>query len=309
MPNDPAKAEKTVEDEPVRGFPLRFWWREGLLKDLFDQQIQLLKDNIANARAEDRMIVYLSCPISSRGGGYSGTNVEIAEYTERRLQSRWGERVWILNPAAYQMESKSGRGYFRRHAEHLGRTQELKDLPSPGGGDYMRMWTKVLVEDGGENQGRHFDAFFFLGSSDIEAYFDTYGGSTLTAKVESYFSAKYASDADFRNAYSDQGMGSGPAGKVPQGRLDENRGERRTSRERWEGQKKNFLRFYILRASANFSLGCHDEWNIFCEINRRRLETGGDVSGLLAGYFEGGQIDPGASVNWTQAGYGRRIYG
>ena len=59
----------------------------------------------------------------------------------------------------------------------------------------------------------------------------------------------------------------------------------------------DFFRFYAARASANFSKGCHDEWNIFCEINRARLaHSNGDVGQLLAGYFDGRQIDPGAAV-------------
>lgn len=101
------------------------------------------------------LIVYLSCPISARGGGYSGTNVDIAKFTERASLQRWGEGFWIPNPAQYQLESKAGTGLMERHASQLGldldKLRKLSNSPGgtrvPSGGDYMRMWTKVLVEN------------------------------------------------------------------------------------------------------------------------------------------------------------------
>ena len=81
---------------------------------IFDLQIDLVKSDIRRARAEGKLIVYLSCPISSRGGGYHGTNVDIAKYTERALLQRWGEGFWILNPVQYQLESKAGTGLMDR---------------------------------------------------------------------------------------------------------------------------------------------------------------------------------------------------
>ncbi|MDX3645788.1 hypothetical protein, partial [Streptomyces sp. MB09-02B] len=95
-----------------------------------------------------------NCPISSRGGGHFRTNTEIANFVARRLASEWGERFFVVNPAAYQLESKEGTGLVTRHVEELaretGRTLQLKDLMDtvrPSGGDYMRMWTRVLAED------------------------------------------------------------------------------------------------------------------------------------------------------------------
>ncbi|WP_179201990.1 hypothetical protein, partial [Streptomyces caniscabiei] len=56
--------------------------------------------------------------------------------------------------AAYQLESKEGTGLVKRHIEELaretGRPLKLKDLMDavhPSGGDYTRMWTRVLAED------------------------------------------------------------------------------------------------------------------------------------------------------------------
>jgi hypothetical protein len=74
--------------------------------------------------------------------------VEIAKGVERRFLSQRGERFWILNPAQYQLESKEGTGLMEMHAKKcdvdLGK---LREVSHPAGGDYMRMSTKVLVED------------------------------------------------------------------------------------------------------------------------------------------------------------------
>ena len=69
-------------------------------------QIDKLRRDIRRAKAEDRLTIYLSCPISSRGGGYSMTNVDVARHVERALLQKWGEAFWILNPAQYQLQVK-----------------------------------------------------------------------------------------------------------------------------------------------------------------------------------------------------------
>ncbi|GAI96354.1 unnamed protein product, partial [marine sediment metagenome] len=257
-----------------------------------DEQISLIKADIARARAEDRVVVYLSCPISSRGGGYSVTNVDIAKHTQRRLLADWGHRFWILNPAQYQLESKEGTGLITQHAEKLkiSKTEltRLQKAHPPEGGDYMRMWTKVLVEDEEKDSrhlGRNFDAFYFLGPSDVRDFFTSGGALTVTAGIEEYFARKFTMDPDFHRFYSTRGS-------------------------KWETQRKHFFRFYSVRASANFSLGCHDEWNIFRLINQARLDASkkdtppeGDTGELLSGFFDGRQITPGAAVCEVSGGY------
>ena len=87
-----AKKKKTGTEigEPVPGFPIRFEWQTNAWLELFDAQVELIRDDIDRARADDRAVIYLSCPISNRGGGYSGTNVEIAKHTQSRLLSELG---------------------------------------------------------------------------------------------------------------------------------------------------------------------------------------------------------------------------
>jgi hypothetical protein len=294
---------------------MEYEWHTGPWYDIFDRQIELLKREIRRARAQDKLVVYLSCPISSRGGGYSGTNVDIAQFTERALLQRWGEAFWILNPAQYQLESKAGTGLITSHAEALHiDLAALKRYCMPSGGDYMRMWTTVLVEDGDRigavepkdpalhDTGQHFDAFYFLGPSDAQRFFGQYHAS-LTAGIETYFARRYATDPDFRDAFGIAGINWAQQPPQPDALQDR-------LRDDWERKRIEFLRYYGLRASGNFSLGSHDEWNIFRLINvkRRRLTAGpgqidGDVSIQLVGFFDGNQLDPGSSEMPLSRGY------
>lgn len=277
---------KFVEDRPVESFPIKFRWRIGDWFDLFEKQVELIQQDIERARAADRVIVYLSCPISSRGGGYFETNVDIANHTARRLMTDWGHRFWILNPCQYQMESNEGTGLIRRHARLLNlekqRKIDINKLPDPSGGDYMRMWTRVLIEDDDQKKplGRNFDAFYFLGPRDVRGFFTKGGAVTVTAGVEEYFARKFSMDSEFYK-YFEGGNTKNPD---------------------WEKKRKDFFRFYAIRASANFSKGCHDEWNIWVTLNDLRIKRLG-LGSQIAGYFDSKQIDPGASEIELSKGY------
>ena len=317
--DEQARGRITEPTEPVAAFPIKYIWHTGPWYDIFDQQIQLIRRDIQRAKAEDKLIIYLSCPISGRGGGYAGTNVDVARHVERALLERWGEAFWILNPAQYQLESKAGTGLINRHADFLGiDLDRLEGLDMPFGGDYMRMWTTVLVENGAQvglrhienkkllNTGQFFDAFYFIGPRDVQSFF-LKEGETITAGVQAYFARKFATDSDFRTEFSEPAISWKKLGPPSGSNKDEY-----DARGRWTLKRFDFLRYYSLRASANFSLGSHDEWLIFYNLNRRRLvATGdpakfvaaGDASELLAGFFDGGQIDLSSSQEPVSHGY------
>ncbi len=305
---------QTRKGRPVKDFPMEFEWLTGDWFRLFEEQTALIQSDIARARAEDKLVVYLSCPISGRGGGWHGTNVDIAKHTERRLLSEWGERFWILNPSQYQMESKAGAGLIDRHAKKLNiNLDKLKKEAMPGGGDYMRMWTRVLVEDsktGAEdkllNTGRNFDAFYFIGPTDARSFFTGGDGMTVTAGVEEYFARKFAADPDFRDSYSVHGIVWGADDSASEA----SKKNQAALKVQWEASRKNFFRFYAVRASINFSLGSHDEWNIFRLLNEKRRHAtvrpempSGDPSEQIAGFFDGKQISPAATETVLSAGY------
>ena len=284
---------------PVPGFPMRFRWQSGVWFELFEKQIELLERDVARARAEDRVMVFLSAPLSGRGGGHFATNVEIADHTARRLMGEWGHRFWVLNPGRYQMESKEGTGLMVLHAAELSRERgEEVDIDRlfaespPTGGDYMRMWTRVLVEDGADDDGGRWDVFYFLAPSDVHAFFTESGARSWTAGVEDYFARKHAMDPAFREAFTppfrdDGAWLEGPAEEVE-----------------WARRREAFFRYYTVRAGVNFSLGSHDEWNIWRLLNdRRRERLSRGIAHQIAGYFEGRQVDPAGFVGPTAPGY------
>ncbi|MER6154469.1 hypothetical protein ABT147_02885 [Streptomyces sp. NPDC001868] len=308
------------------GPPIRFEWHTGDWFDVFEKHVALIQSDIARAQAEDRIVVYLSCPITSRGGGHFRTNTEIANFVTRRLASEWGERFFVVNPAAYQLESKEGTGLVARHivelARETGRTLSLEQLMKtarPTGGDYMRMWTRVLAEDhyltdppgptgppGVPNPpsrqklqlGGLFDAFYFLGPDDVHGFFraDSGGGGALVAAVEAYFARKYAVDPDF---WTDYGTVPGPDGaRRPLDLTD------RDDAAVWEARRKEFVRFYTVRAGGSYSLGCHDEWNILVRLNRARAGHPAYGPGeLIAAYYGGRARSMAESELETSPGY------
>jgi len=316
--------------EPVTGFGISFTYHPNYWKDLFDAQIDAIRRNVSRARADGKLIVYLSCPISGRGGGNHKTNVEIALSVERLLLGRWGDRFWILNPAQYQMESDHGESMMQEHADRLKidlkalRACYTKSAPAPSGGDYMRMWTKVLIEDDPvdergrhyynpcpvgnpalTNTGQHFDAFYFIGPRDVHEFFCRGEGKSLSSAIETYFASKCETDPDFRDAYNIKGIEWGlndPGTALVEDQV--------TLRHHWEMLRRDYLRFYALRASVTFSLGSHDEWNIFRRINELRRErtpqNGNGTLGIaeeLGGLFDGVQISPASGETPVSKGY------
>ena len=279
-------------------------------------QINKLRRDIRRAKAEDRLTLYLSCPISSRGGGYSMTNVDVARHVERALLEKWGGAISDSQSGAVPARSKAGTGLMNEHAEYLGiDLLRLNAIAKPTGGDYMRMWTTILVENGDKvgyrkinpslvDTGQNFDAFYFLGPRDVHSFFLT--GETLTAGIHAYFARKFAIDADFRRNTATP-IRIGPAG--PRTPLNE---AQYKLRDEWTYKRLDFFRYYGLKASVNFSLGSHDEWLIFRALNAlRRSKTSdparsmadGDVGEQIAGFFDGGQIDPASTETPVSRGY------
>lgn len=291
----PVEAEFT-EGSPTRcfyggkwiDFPIRFKWHAGLWFELFNKHVDLIVEDINRAKAEDVLVVYLSCPISTRGGSYSFTNVEISRHIAKRLEMKWGSRFWVLNPTLYQMESGQGTGLIRRHANLLslekGHEVDINklsvELPIIGG-DYLRAWSRVLVEDGDKNLGSRFDAFYFVGPSDVRDFFSANSGCgqglvrDLTQGVEDYFARKYATNAEFRAYFSEATA---------------------------EDRKKEFFKFYTLKAGAHFSKGSHDEFNIWDILNKLRVKEMGTGS-EMPGYFDGHQIGLGSAETGLTSGY------
>ncbi|MGZ3145279.1 hypothetical protein ACVDFE_25425 [Lentzea chajnantorensis] len=307
----------TAEPETETGYPvperpiMKFTWHTGAWFDVFELHTALIKSDLARAQAEGRVVVYLSCPISSRGGGYFATNVDIANHTARRLTEQWGERFFFLNPAAYQLESRQGTGLITRHIAALqdkypGLTlEQLLAQTHPTGGDYMRMWSRVLIEDDyladsarrDLKLGGAFDAYYFLGPTDAREFFSLRsGGESLTDRMEGYFARRYATDPQFYLDFATVDDGTG--GRRP---LDPSQPQDAVV---YEARRRRFLVYYGTRVSTAFSLGAHDEWNIHHRLNQaRRGDPAYGVGEEMAGFFDGRPFSLAETEQQTLPGY------
>lgn len=71
-----------------------------------------------------------------------------------------------------------------------------------------------------------------------------------------------------------------------------------------EARCKEFVRFYTVRAGGSYSLGCHDEWNIFVRLNKARAEHPAYGFGeLIAAYYGGRARSMAESEMGTSPGY------
>jgi hypothetical protein len=213
---------------------------------LVTSQIQRIRDDIRAQRKAGKLVVYASTPISPRGGGHVETNLAVAGAVKNRIEKELGGAVWVLDPGRYQLSDVNGR--------------------SPGGAEYMVMWTAVLAGDDGI--GRDFDAAHFTGPGDMRAFFGC-GREDVSGCIERWIGARAAADPKFRTEVADQ-----------------------------PSRRQAFVRYYALRASSAFSTGAHDEWNIVVRINRRR-----PIGEQIAVYFDGRPASPAELETEVSPGY------
>jgi hypothetical protein len=142
-------------------------------------QVQKIRQDIRAQRQAGKLIVYMSTPISPRGGGHVDTNVAVAASVKTRLEKEYGGALWALNPALYDLPDVGGK--------------------SAGGGEYMVMWTAVAA--GADGSGSEFDMVHFTGPNDMRAFFGCGRddvGTCLTRWVE----LRAAADEKFRREVS-----------------------------------------------------------------------------------------------------------
>jgi hypothetical protein len=135
------------------------------------------------------------------------------------------------------------------------------------GADYMLMWTRVL--QGQDGLGADIDFFYFVGPSDFARHFG------LNAK----------GDMEKLDAYYDGLAKTDPALSTT---VD----------------KVKFRNYYALRASAAFSYGAHDEWNIARSINekRRGKNAKSGIGQQLGIFFDGRGVAPALFDSAVSAG-------
>lgn len=141
----------------------------------------------------------------------------------------------------------------RVEARYSGRVWVLDpsafDLPAignkhAGGSEYMSMWTAVLAGDNG--LGSDFDLFVITGPTDMREYFAQKAPDVTTdifGALDKWIDIRSSEDSGFKKWISQPAV------------------------------RKGFMKFYALRASAAFSLGAHDEWNVVALVERNIREN------------------------------------
>jgi hypothetical protein len=143
------------------------------------------------------------------------------------------------------------------------------DGTAAGGGEYMVMWTAVLA--GEDGSGKDFDAVHFTGPGDMRAFFRC-GQENVGGCIDRYVTARAGTDPKFRQEVAEDAQ-----------------------------RRQAFMRYYALRASAAFSTGAHDEWNIVVKINRKR-----PLGEQIAMFFDGRPVSPVEMELEVSPGYGLR---
>lgn len=168
-----------------------------------------------------------------------------------------------------RLEQKYGAKHFWALAPGAAENQLPKiDGASAGGGEYMYMWTQVLAGEKGD--GADFDMVHFVGPADFRAFFGINKDQTdQLSAMESYIDRRAAGDEEFRAQIAED-----------------------------PDRRREFVRYYGLRASTAFSNGALDEWNIFRLINARR-----SVGEQIAVYFDGRPVSPGEMQSPARVGY------
>ena len=195
-------------------------------------------------------------------------------YISTPLSSRGGghrpTNVEISRYVKRRVESRYGPRHFWALAPGVVEN-ELAEIEGerPGGGEYLYMWTQILA--GEEGDGVDFDMVYFVGPRDVHAFFGI-GEGGIMESLDAYITQRAEDDVEFRQSVAN----------VPESR-------------------SNFIRYYGIRASATFSTGALDVWNIFRLVNRRR-----SIGEQVAFYFDGWQVTPAASEAPVRSGYEQR---
>lgn len=258
-------------DGKMQGFPLQFAWHTEAWLELFNRHADYIKQDIVRRIAEGRRIAYHSCAISAKSGGFTKTNVEISIHVTRLIEKLFGDSLWVLNPAQYQMESKAGTGLIQRHArllalEHNAAPLDIQALHKShpiSGGDYLRMWSRVLIEDDKDNLGDNFDVYYFSGPKDVAGFFSEDGYNIMDA-VEDYLARKIVLDEDYDLYFKD--------------------------REEGAARQRAFVEYYALKVGAGFSAGSRDEYHIWRMLNLMRVKARG-IGAQIPAFSEGRQLN------------------
>ncbi len=166
-------------------------------------------------------------------------------YMSVPLSTTGGSYFGVNREVAQQVKDRVEARYGSGSVWLLNPTAKEADLPTLNGvragqGDYLVMWTRIL--EGEKGLGDDFDFVYFVGPSDFAGFFGLTGKGDMD-RIAAYFDERLQKDADLKRAV-----------------------------ERGTVTAASFRNYYGLKASAAFSVGAHDEWNVIRTINARRRD-------------------------------------
>jgi hypothetical protein len=204
---------------------------------------------------DDKVAYYRSAIAAERAKG------KAIGYLSVPLSTAGGSYFGVNRDVAAAIRARVEARYGESAVWLLNPTAKEADLPPQNGvragqGDYMVMWTRIL--EGARGLGEDFDFVYFAGPSDFAAFFALTGKGDLE-RIAAYFGERVQKDADLARAV-----------------------------ERGTVTAAGFRNYYGLRASASFSAGAHDEWNVIREVNaKRRGDAAYGVVNQLPVFFDG----------------------
>ncbi len=197
-------------------------------------------------------------------------------YMSVPLSTAGGSYFGVNREVAQKVKERVEARFGTASAWLLDPTAKEADLPTLNGvragqGDYLVMWTRIL--EGDKGLGEDFDFVYFVGPSDYAEFFGLTGKGDMD-RIAAYFDERLQKDADLKRAI-----------------------------ERGTVTAASFRNYYGLKASAAFSVGAHDEWNVIRAVNaRRRDDAKLGLANQLPMMFDGRALSSAESEQAVTAG-------
>jgi hypothetical protein len=197
-------------------------------------------------------------------------------YMSVPLSTAGGSYFGVNREVAQKVKERVEARFGTASAWLLDPTAKEADLPTLNGvragqGDYLVMWTRIL--EGDKGLGEDFDFVYFVGPSDYAGFFGLTGKGDMD-RIAAYFDERLQKDVDLKRAV-----------------------------ERGTVTAASFRNYYGLKASAAFSVGAHDEWNVIRTVNaRRRDDAKLGLANQLPMMFDGRALSSAESEQAVTAG-------
>jgi len=194
---------------------------------------------------------------------------KIIAYISTPIGSKGGgdfyTNIEIAKEIKKNLEMRYGNNYFYALNPGEMKIPKVDDI-SAKDGEYLYLFTEILA--GPDGTGNYFDMFYFVGPKDIHTFYNFTGNNDLN-KLENFIIIRAKKNPEFRENIANNLK-----------------------------RRKDFIRYYGVKASSSFSNGAHDEWNIAILLNKKR-----EIHNRIAIHYNGTILSPSAMESSVQSGY------